>query len=73
MTSGRPGRDRADGARRRPRSGRHGGGRGKGDADLSNDEYVEDSWALLADNGSHPFFYFEGDWCADIVVPLLGD
>lgn len=45
----------------------------KGDADLSNDEYVEDSWALLADNGSHPFFYFDGDWCADIVVPLLGD
>jgi hypothetical protein len=45
----------------------------KGDTDLSNDEYVEDSWALLADNGSHPFFYFDGDWCADIVVPLLGD
>jgi len=43
----------------------------KGDDDLSNDEFVEGSWQLLADNGSHPFFSFDGDWC-DIVNDLVG-
>lgn len=43
----------------------------KGDADLSNDEFIEGSWALLADNGAHPFFSFDGDWC-DLVQELIG-
>ena len=45
----------------------------KGDDDLSNDEFIEGSWALLAENGSHPgfFFDFDGDLC-DIVNDLLG-
>lgn len=43
----------------------------KGDADLSNDEFIEDSWSLLADNGAHPFFHFDGEWC-DLVQELLG-
>lgn len=44
----------------------------KGDADLSNDEFIDGSWALVADNGSHPGFNI-ADWCADVVQPLLGD
>ena len=43
----------------------------KGDDDLSNDEFIEDSWSLLAENGSHPGFFFDGEWC-DIVNELLG-
>lgn len=43
-----------------------------GDADPSNDQYVDGSWALLSDNGAHPGFFIE-DWCADVVQPLLGD
>jgi hypothetical protein len=43
----------------------------KGDDDLSNDEFIEDSWSLLAENGSHPGFFFDGEWC-DIVNDLLG-
>lgn len=43
----------------------------KGDDDLSNDEFIEGSWQLLADNGAHPFFDFDGEWC-DIVNDLLG-
>lgn len=43
----------------------------KGDADLSNDEFIEDSWALLAENGDHPYFFFDGDWCA-LVQQLIG-
>ena len=43
----------------------------KGDDDLSNDEFIEDSWQLLADNGAHPFFHFDGEWC-DLVNELLG-
>lgn len=33
----------------------------KGDADLSNDEFVPGSWELVADRGSHPGFYI--DYC----------
>ncbi len=33
----------------------------KGDSDLSNDEFIEGSFELLADNGSHPGFYI--DFC----------
>jgi hypothetical protein len=43
----------------------------KGDGDLSNDEFIDGSWQLLADNGAHPFFHFDGEWC-DIVQDLLG-
>jgi hypothetical protein len=43
----------------------------KGDDDLSNDEFIEDSWQLLSENGSHPGFFFDGDFC-DIVRDLLG-
>ena len=43
----------------------------KGDDDLSNDEFIEGSWALLAENGSHPAFFFEGDFC-EIVNELIG-
>ena len=42
----------------------------KGDDDLSNDEFIEGSWALLADNGAHPGFYLE-DFC-EIVQDLIG-
>ena len=42
-----------------------------GDDDLSNDEFIEGSWALLDENGSHPGFFFEGDFC-EIVQDLLG-
>jgi hypothetical protein len=42
-----------------------------GDDDLSNDEFIEGSWALLDENGSHPGFFFEGDFC-EIVQELLG-
>lgn len=44
----------------------------KGDNNLNNDEFVEDSWQLLAETGDHPGFFFDGDWCEDIVIPLLG-
>ena len=43
----------------------------KGDDDLSNDEFIEGSWALLDENGSHPGFFFEGDFCA-IIQDLIG-
>jgi hypothetical protein len=42
-----------------------------GDDDLSNDEFIDGSWSLLAENGSHPGFFFDGEWC-DIVQELLG-
>jgi hypothetical protein len=41
-----------------------------GDDDLSNDVFIDDSFELLADNGSHPAWHFDGDFC-DIVVDLL--
>jgi hypothetical protein len=40
----------------------------KGDADLDNDEFIEDSFALIRDAGSHPGFYI--DFCemaADVI------
>jgi len=43
----------------------------KGDDDLGNDEFVEGSFALLAENGDHPLFSLE-DWCGEVVQPLLG-
>jgi hypothetical protein len=43
----------------------------KGDDDLSNDEFIEDSWSLLAENGSHEAFFTEIDWC-ELVNDLLG-
>jgi hypothetical protein len=43
----------------------------KGDDDLSNDEFIEGSWALLAENGDHSRFFFDGDFC-EIVNDLLG-
>ena len=43
----------------------------KGDDDLSNDEFIEGSWELLAENGNHPAFFFDGDFC-EIVNDLLG-
>jgi hypothetical protein len=33
----------------------------KGDADLSNDEFIEDSWELVRDSGAHPGF--DVDYC----------
>ena len=44
----------------------------KGDDNLDNDEFIEGSFSILADHGGHPGFYIE-DWCAEVVVPLLGD
>jgi hypothetical protein len=43
----------------------------KGDDDLGNDEFIEGSFELLADNGAHPMWRFDGEWC-DIVNDLLG-
>ena len=43
----------------------------KGDDDLSNDEFIEGSDELLAENGAHPGFFFDGDFC-EIVNDLLG-
>lgn len=42
----------------------------KGDTDLGNDEFIEDSWFLLADNGRHPAFYI--DFCAEMTDYFLG-
>jgi hypothetical protein len=35
----------------------------KGDSNLENDEFIEGSWSLLKDAGSHPGFYI--DFCAE--------
>jgi hypothetical protein len=43
----------------------------QGDNDLSNDVFIDGSFQLLAANGSHPGFFFAGDFC-DIVRDLLG-
>ena len=43
----------------------------KGDDDLSNDEFIEGSWSLLAENGSHEAFFTEFDWC-ELVNDLIG-
>lgn len=42
----------------------------KGDTDLENDEFVEGSWSLLKDAGSHPGFYI--DFCAEATRYFLG-
>lgn len=44
----------------------------KGDDNLDNDEFVDGSFSIIADHGSHDGFNI-ADWCADVVVPLLGD
>jgi hypothetical protein len=41
----------------------------KGDTDLSNDELIEGSWSLVADNGSHSGFYI--DFCAELTDYFL--
>jgi len=43
----------------------------KGDDNLDNDEFIEGSFQLLADDGSHPFYHFDGEWC-DVITPLIG-
>jgi hypothetical protein len=42
----------------------------KGDSDLENDEFIEGSWSLLKDAGSHPGFYI--DLCAELTAYFLG-
>lgn len=42
----------------------------KGDSDLENDEFIEDSWSLLKDAGSHPGFYI--DFCAEADIYFNG-
>jgi hypothetical protein len=42
----------------------------KGDTDLSNDVFIEGSWSLLKDAGSHPGFYI--DFCAEATRYFLG-
>ena len=41
-----------------------------GDTDLDNDEFVEDSFSVLADNGRHPGFYL--DFCQVLEEYFLG-
>ena len=41
-----------------------------GDSDLDNDVFIDGSFSLLKDAGSHPAFY--ADFCTDIAIPLLG-
>lgn len=42
----------------------------RGDLDLDNDVFVEDSFSLLADNGRHPGFYI--DFCEVITDYFFG-
>jgi hypothetical protein len=42
----------------------------KGDSDLDNDEFIDGSWSLLKDAGSHPGFYI--DFCAEATTYFLG-
>jgi hypothetical protein len=42
----------------------------KGDSDLENDEFIEGSWSLLKDAGSHPGFYI--DFCEEATAYFLG-
>ena len=42
----------------------------KGDSDLENDEFIEGSWSLLKDAGSHPGFYI--DFCDEMTTYFLG-
>jgi hypothetical protein len=43
----------------------------KGDANLDNDEFVEGSFALLKDAGSHPGFYYDLAAFCDVVEEAL--
>jgi hypothetical protein len=43
----------------------------QGDDDLGNDVFIEGSWMLLDENGSHPGFFFDGDFC-EIIQDLIG-
>ena len=36
------------------------------------DEFIEGTDSILGDHGGHPGYYIE-DWCAEVVIPLLGD
>jgi len=42
----------------------------QGDSDLGNDVFIEGTWSLLADNGSHPGFYI--DFCAEMEAYFFG-
>lgn len=41
-----------------------------GDTDLENDIFIEGSWSLLKDAGSHPGFYI--DFCTEMTAYFLG-
>jgi hypothetical protein len=41
----------------------------KGDTDLENDEFIEGSWSLLKDAGSHPGFYI--DFCEELTAYFM--
>ena len=41
-----------------------------GDTDLENDVFIEGSFSLLADNGSHPGFYL--DFCVELEAYFFG-
>jgi hypothetical protein len=41
----------------------------KGDSDLDNDEFIDDSFEILADRGRHPGFYI--DYCG-VLEDLIG-
>jgi hypothetical protein len=41
-----------------------------GDTDLDNDVFIDGSWSLLKDAGSHPGFYI--DFCAEMTAYFLG-
>jgi hypothetical protein len=42
----------------------------KGDSDLDNDEFIEGSFSVLADNGRHPGYYI--DVCSELRTYFLG-
>ena len=42
----------------------------QGDTDPDNDEFIEGSWSILADNGRHPGFYI--DFCDELEDYFLG-
>src|SRR4051812_3890323 len=45
----------------------------KGDNDLSNDVFIDGSFQVLGISGPHPMYLWDGDWCTDVVQPLLGN
>jgi hypothetical protein len=44
-----------------------------GDNDPSNDVFVDGSFQVLGIHGPHPMYVWDGNWCTDIVQPLLGN